>query len=123
MTDDDRPLPAERTDQPGHVGDERSDVVGAGDVGVAVPAQVGRDGAVASPTERRQLMAPRPRELGKPVQEEHQWTVGGPGRERMEADPVRLERQLLDPWPVRTHVGESSHNRLKGHLVARTSRL
>ncbi len=49
---------------------KRVDVVGALRLGLAIPSQVRRDHAKAGVHERRDLVAPRPPHLGKPVQED-----------------------------------------------------
>jgi hypothetical protein len=43
-------------------------------IGLAVPAQIGRNGMVASFSQSRELVAPRIPELGKPVAQEHEWS-------------------------------------------------
>jgi hypothetical protein len=57
------------------------------------------------------------------VEKDDERAVLGPGRERVEADAVGGEVKVPDRWPVRTHVGESSHNRCNGHLAFGGARL
>jgi hypothetical protein len=79
----------------GPVRRERRRVVGATPFRPAVAAQIGGDGPEAGAGQRRKLMAPRSRELGKPVQEQDERPVGRPGSEGVEADAVRVEVELV----------------------------
>src|SRR4051794_40044498 len=69
VTDDDCVALAQRANQAGDVCRQRQGVVAARWlVTRAVAAQVGRDGAIAAFCEAHHLVAPRPPELGEPVQ-------------------------------------------------------
>lgn len=91
VPDDHRALAAERRDQRLDVAGERAEVVRPARAGAAVAAQVGRDGAVAGRRERRQLVAPRPAELGEAVQEQDERPVLRSFGERGEAEPAGLD--------------------------------
>jgi hypothetical protein len=121
VPDDGRPFATERGHEARGVVHERRQVVRPAELRLAVAAQVGRDRPVSGRGERRQLVAPRPAELGEAVQAEDEGAVRGPVGERVELDPVRGEAERLDPWPSRTTVGESSHRWPKGHLADRVA--
>jgi hypothetical protein len=71
VADDVRPRLAQSSDQAGDVTGEGPQVVAArGLVGVAVAAQVDRDGAVAAVGEPGELVTPRPPELGEAVEQD-----------------------------------------------------
>ena len=84
---DDRALAAQRVE---HADEARVDPVAVvGDVGLvaaAVAGQVGRDHVEPGRAERRDLVAPRVRELGKAVQQQHDRAVGGTRLEAEQAD-------------------------------------
>ena len=96
VTDECRPLTAEGTHELDHVAGERVDVVRPAHLGLSVPALVGCHGAVAGLRERRQLPAPRARQLREAVKEDDQRPVGGARGECVHAQAVRLNRDLFD---------------------------
>ena len=120
VPDDDRAFAPERFDEPGHVADERADVVRPAQLRLAVPAQVGRDGPVPGRGERGELVAPRARELGKAVQEQDERAVARPGGEGVErgSRSRRASSSSITGLSGRMW-GESSHNRRNGHLALR----
>jgi hypothetical protein len=109
VPDHDRPLATERCNEAGDIADERPQVVGSAELGLAVAPQVGRDRAVPGRGEGGELVPPRASELREAVQAEDELPVAGPVGDGVELDPVRAEAERLDPWPSRTAVGESSH--------------
>jgi hypothetical protein len=93
--DDVRPLPAEGADERGDVRGQGRRVVGPASLRLAVAPQVGRDRAEAGARERGQLRAPGARQLREAVQEQDEPAVERTVGERVKADAVRVEPQLL----------------------------
>ena len=74
MSDDVGALDAERVENRDHVRDAVGDRVlldAFRPLRLAEAAQVGRDHALAGLDERRDLMSPEPRRIGKPVEQEY----------------------------------------------------
>ncbi len=97
VADHHRPLAAGEVEQADHVPRERIERVGvhAGRLlaGV-VAALVRREDAVAGRGERGDLLAPAVPELGEAVQQHHQRSVPGPGRDHVQLDAVGLDEEL-----------------------------
>ena len=74
-------------------------------VGAAVAGKIGRDDVEARGAERGDLVAPRVRELGKAVQQQHQRPVGGPASRQNSRIPLVVTYRLrtgADPsWGTR----------------------
>ena len=91
VTGEHRALVAERGDEAGEATVDELDVVrDVGLVGAAVAGEVGSDDVEAGRGERVDLVAPRVRELGEPVTEEHERAL------------ARLE--AVQPMPADTHI-------------------
>jgi hypothetical protein len=95
VPDDDGTFAAEGMDEPGDVTGQRGCPIRAAALAATVSAQVGCDGTVPGVGERGELVAPRARELWEAVEEENEWAARRSGRERVEADPVRVEAELF----------------------------
>ena len=109
VTDDYRPLAAERRDQRCCVVDERPQVVRPLQLGLPVATQIGGDRSIPGGGEGGQLVLPRAPELGEAVQAEHERSGVRPVGLRVEPDSVRAEVERFHTRPSRTAVGESSH--------------
>ncbi len=97
VTDDDRPIGAERVHDPDHVAGQMEERVGVdrlGPVGLAIAAHVGRDGMVAGLGQRLELMAPRIPALRPAMAEEDERPLACLGD--VDAKAVRLDEPVGD---------------------------
>src|ERR1019366_6722815 len=115
VSDEYRPLGAERVKESAHIFDQLDHPVGLDRlrcVAVAVAAQVGRDGVIAGVGNRLQLVAPRIPELWKPVQQHHDWPGAGLGN--VKSHLPNADRAMGD---VRYRLRRGTHSRSSPAIV------